>query len=57
MLDNLLYIPNTTEALSVGIPSVLASILAFVKWYLPWQRKSKVKNQSLNELRSIQKIL
>ncbi|MDH3929833.1 MAG: hypothetical protein OEV22_18035 [Deltaproteobacteria bacterium] len=56
MLDNLLYIPNTTEALSVGIPSVLASILAFVKWYLPWQRKSKVKNQSLNELRSIQKI-
>lgn len=56
MSDILLYIPNLTEALGVGIPSVLATILAFVKWYLPWKRKTKVMNSSLQELRSIQKI-
>jgi len=53
------YVPEVPEVISIVIPSVLAAILAFIKWYLPWRRKSQsktIERKSIKQLRSIQKI-
>lgn len=50
-------IPTTLyEALAIIIPGAMASIFGFVKWYLPWRRRSKTERKSVRELRAIQKI-
>lgn len=49
-------LPGGNETLAVAVPSILAAIFGFLKWYLPWHRKSIVKRKSVKELRTIQRI-
>jgi len=56
MIESINSLPDGAGAAGIIVPSVFASIVAFVKWYLPWRQKAKVRVKSLNELRSIQRI-
>ena len=59
MLLEITHPQHVPELISIVVPSVLAAILAFVKWYLPWRRKVRskgIERKSIKQLRSIQKI-
>lgn len=44
------------EPMMAAAASIIATVLGFIKWLLPWVKKRHVSRKSVQELRTIQKI-